>query len=72
MTQHCMLMKSSGNKYRNFFILNSPDRKGSYNKPKNKEMDDTVESIHERIVEAEAAIETLANDLKSKKAELSS
>ena len=48
-----------------------PRPKGSHNKPKvNIEIIDTVESIDERIAQAEAAIETLTNDLKAKKAEL--
>ena len=46
-----------------------PRPKGSHNKPKT-EIIDTVESIDERIAQAEAAIETLTNDLKAKKAEL--
>ena len=50
-----------------------PRPKGSHNKPKNAvitELEQSVESINERIAEAEKAIEILKTDLKAKKAEL--
>ena len=48
-----------------------PRPKGSKNKKAiSTELVETVESIDERIAEAEKAIETLTNDLKAKKAEL--
>ena len=47
-----------------------PRPKGSKNKKIATEIIETVESIDERIAAAEAAIATLTDDLKSKKAEL--
>lgn len=51
-------------------VLVMPRPKGSKNKKAAQVLTDTLESIESRITEAEAAIETLTNDLKAKKAEL--